>query len=784
MNHFSFQQMTRTCCVPKCKTNLRSEIKIAGRLQVFNFPDEEKQRSRWLKGLNIMHPINISTNNGVCVKHFKPRFLKPVEQNDSAHLNLRKCRLRLTKDACPSIVGEEENSISRCSPETKNKERQIKMRETNLLVLPHPSYLKRMEGKVSKLGTGLDESHKNYIREKRKLLDPRSSVVSVLVDEIYSKPEVRYSGGQLHGIALNSSKCEAATTVQAFMIKSLFSKNRDMVALYPVRTLTSQVLLSMTLEVLQALVETGYTAVSLVSDNNRVNRKMFEMLCDGILQHSIPHPYQPGDKLFLLFDTVHGFKNIRNNWLNNYFQTFLFPDPYKLEEVKSATFYHLKLVYEKEKEALVKMAPGLCNKALSPSSLERQDVSLVLKIANEKTISALEEYKEAFPGIDIAAIEGTVCFLKMYVSWWNVVNVKSVSKGFNLRNSLMKPVHKEDCLQLDFLRLFSAWLDAWDKVKISVPEGTVPKRKEARLGKLTNDTHLAIKHTTDALVAVATYCLTRFSSLGIKYVLLGLFQDDSIERRFGRYRTMNGASYHITVDQILQTERKLKVISLLKFKLKEENTMSIDKLREFSSDETFHFSDKVLDQFQTAYEESLLLEVNEDTIKVLVSIAGYCAKKLRDKNKCDHCFSIVSTNNALEDIEIPESLLSYMQNYNRGGLKIPTDITLHLTIGAYRLFTLLTSEKYQKDFINAGHQKQLFLHLAKDVVSMFDVGNELCLFCENPVTSILSSCLFPLSNIFLNNFTKKFNDKSHGDKLKQCKERKLKKQRKLNTLKK
>jgi hypothetical protein len=51
--------------------------------------------------------------------------------------------------------------------------------------------------------------------------------------------------------------------------------------------------------------------------------------------------------------------------------------------------------------------------------------------------------------------------------------------------------------------------------------------------------------------------------------LLNRFQSDDLEARFGQYRQMGGPNYeyHISVIQVLDSERKLKIVSLLNLKL-------------------------------------------------------------------------------------------------------------------------------------------------------------------------------------------------------------------------
>ena len=46
--------------------------------------------------------------------------------------------------------------------------------------------------------------------------------------------------------------------------------------------------------------------------------------------------------------------------------------------------------------------------------------------------------------------------------------------------------------------------------------------------------------------------------------MLGKFQTDNLDARFGQYRTMSGCNYLVSVNEVMQNEKKLKVKSLLK----------------------------------------------------------------------------------------------------------------------------------------------------------------------------------------------------------------------------
>ena len=53
----------------------------------------------------------------------------------------------------------------------------------------------------------------------------------------------------------------------------------------------------------------------------------------------------------------------------------------------------------------------------------------------------------------------------------------------------------------------------------------------------------------------------------LHYILTGKFQTDNLEARFGLYRMLSGSNYLVSVIEILQSEKKLKLKGLLKIVL-------------------------------------------------------------------------------------------------------------------------------------------------------------------------------------------------------------------------
>ena len=99
---------------------------------------------------------------------------------------------------------------------------------------------------------------------------------------------------------------------------------------------------------------------------------MFVDLCGGKLSHSIEHPTRTGERLFLLFNFTHNFKNIFNNFVNKgrmHLTTTGYED--KLGETCTALFAHIKRFYAIEEDKVLKIACALKKASLNPSSIAR-----------------------------------------------------------------------------------------------------------------------------------------------------------------------------------------------------------------------------------------------------------------------------------------------------------------------------------------------------------------------------------------------------------------------------
>lgn len=212
---------------------------------------------------------------------------------------------------------------------------------------------------------------------------------------------------------------------------------------------------------------------------------MFTMLCGGELKSSILNPFDSSSRLFILFGSVHLLKCIRNNWINQTDpkQTIIFPDYDNKEIILRASFSDLKMLHNVEEKKILKLAPTLNYKALYPTNIERQKVSLALKIFNEKTAAALQYFPEMTD-----TVIGTRKFIELIMQLWKILNIKSQSKGKHLRDAMCDPFRSTSDSRFEVLKKTVAWLEHWDTMNFSL---------KGRQGKLSNETHCVDSHFED-----------------------------------------------------------------------------------------------------------------------------------------------------------------------------------------------------------------------------------------------------------------------------------------------
>ena len=145
---------------------------------------------------------------------------------------------------------------------------------------------------------------------------------------------------------------------------------------------------------------------------------------------------------YLIF--VHILKCIRNNWITE--KTGEIKFDYR-GEIHTAKWSHIKKFQKLEDGALVKMSK-LTYVAANPKLIKRQKVDTCLKVFCEETINALKLHPKCMQNDNV---DGTVLFLTKVVQFWKIVNVKSLSEGTHLKDSIRDPISTDDDLRFDDL---------------------------------------------------------------------------------------------------------------------------------------------------------------------------------------------------------------------------------------------------------------------------------------------------------------------------------------------
>ncbi|XP_055928711.1 uncharacterized protein LOC129959843 [Argiope bruennichi] len=498
---------------------------------------------------------------------------------------------------------------------------------------------------------------------------------------MHVKPYFDYKGGNISGFSYNSEN--AATSVVTFMINSISSSYKDVVHILPVNKIAADVLHAFIKKIIIGLENIGFKVICVVTDNNSVNQKAMSQFASPSQSYSIlyPHPVNKERPLFFMIDTVHLLKNIRNNWINqkNVDKCMFYPNFKETTSEKNSqqdsSFKTLKLLYETEKNNIVKYAYNLSLKALEPNNLEKQNVKLVLKIFNKFIPESLMNLGEKY---EFPHYKETAEYIRIINRWWDIVNVKTPFTGIRENNVYKKPLtSSETDKRYKFLDVFLNWLEDWKNMKCDT-------------GMLTKETYSALFMTTYALKEITKYCQEEFE---MKYILPGKFQTDNLEARFGLYRQMAGAQYHVSLRQVFESENKLRMHCILKICLKSNKHGNLELFREAVGENWEEFEKSISEKLPVF--NILLTEEDfkksEDVLPVLVYLGGYCVHTVLKKLKCSICKKFLTNEKELD------CSTSLIQNLSRGKLLYPKKCIVNY-LAAEIIFNSLVNEEQIHDY--------------------------------------------------------------------------------------
>jgi hypothetical protein len=618
------------------------------------------------------------------------------------------------------------------------------MLKENVLSLPSIRHLHNLSTTFS-MDTGQTDSTHSYMAARVNLLPERERHVVLLIDEIYTAQRVEYQSGKLYGYESQ----QTTKTLLCFMVSSVAGHYRDVVCLTPVVNLNSGVLHKMFPQVLRIVHSAGLTVVATSMDNFSANRKFYTELCGGELKTSIPNPLDARQPLFLLFDAVHNFKNIYNNFLGK--GAFNCP-PFLGAKIGKPSFKHIERIYAMELGKPLKMAHKLKDKVLHPLSIEKTNVKLADAAFHESTINALEFYsKNGHP-----EFSDTTEFLMIVRKLWNITNVKTPNVGQKKRDDSRQPIREPTDENLLYLLEFAAWVKEW--------------RGQTKLS-LTKETTTAVHQTCTALVELARHMLT---DRQFQYVLLGQFQSDAIEQRFGWYRQLSGANYYVSVRQVLEAEKSIRVRSLIKLSKMDINEAK-SAMAEAAEDQEIVLRAKMVELLSALDGDELTVECKDPGDQnIIFYIAGFIARSITKNSKCQDCKDLYIASDEVPALTFAEAgsggsteqeaamRATFLEQVNRGGLCTPTDLVYLSCLYIWNFYQTLDAHESLLDQVySSGNPRTMFAGMVTTLMAEGEHSSEILrTHCrqDHSFDTIFHQISKKIFNMMTRNYVSQLND--------------------------
>ena len=199
-----------------------------------------------------------------------------------------------------------------------------------------------------------------------------------------------------------------------------------------------------------------------------------------------------------------------------------------------------------------------------------------------------------------------------------------------------------------------------------------------RVRQLTKDTAQAMYNTCYGLAELSKHLI---EEKGFKYVCLGEFSTDPLEKAFSKFRQGSGGTYFINAQQVSEKLRINK--AKLHLQLNHDQVSPGCEGHHQCNDCNYALNEEESENFDQLpeLEGSLSTDVKEN----LVYIAGYVAR---------HDTSVAEDTNYYY-----EKYGGYTNNVNRGGLKIPGDAVCQWVILCFIMFNIVRTKICRKSLM-------------------------------------------------------------------------------------
>ena len=214
----------------------------------------------------------------------------------------------------------------------------------------------------------------------------------------------------------------------------------------------------------------------------------------------------------------------------------------------------------------------------------------------------------------------------------------------------------------------------------------------------------------------------------LDYVLSGNLQSDPLEGRFGRYRRSAGTNYLISVRQILEAEKAIRIQSLVSidgFNIKEIREIFSDISAEKSMEVEIN-SGLITEYCHENNMEFSSLQKGDEGIKYYC--AGFVARSLIKRSRCEDCKSlfiadvnppniVLLSDDEVVDADTFKKKETFLQSINRGGLCTASDLVYIACMHVFNFHEKIFGDtEFRKLFLSFPSPRVVFIASLKMLV--------------------------------------------------------------------
>ncbi|GFT13566.1 transposable element P transposase [Trichonephila clavipes] len=220
---------------------------------------------------------------------------------------------------------------------------------------------------------------------------------------------------------------------------------------------------------------------------------------------------------------------------------------------------------------------------------------------------------------------------------------------------------------------------------------------------------------------MSKYCI---NELKFQYFLPGKIQTDALESRFGKYKTLSGSQYLISIRQLYEVEAKLRMQNFLPLTLV-SNTYGQLNLKDIHLEDSCNenpLESSVLHNFNITISEKDFHDA-QPYLPVLTYLAGVCARAALKKLKCYFCSKSLVLNKSFE----LNSNYDLIRNLDRGSLSCPSPDVVTAVLYNYKIVQKLLSNDYENMFLKQNNHRQIASEISISLINSNEFMHALCM---------------------------------------------------------